>query len=509
MVWHRSPIVFNTLQEYNRLALEPIHRPGDNPLPFILIIIVTWNKKKDVLNLLEALSKVDYPPDRFETLLVDNASTDGTVETVRPRHPHVHILQHRENPGGSGGFNAGMRWALTNRPQADYFWLLDNDVLVAPESLRTLVHVLESHPDAAVCGSKILDQQNPENLIEVGAFIDYRRGDIRQNCGDPRQGQGFDSIEEVDYVAACSLLVRTSAVRTVGLLQEDFFIYWDDMEWGARFKACGYRVLASHDSVVFHPSWAGRAADKTVVWRTYYRARNGLCFFNHYCHGLKRRLLLGRMILRFHFLGVSTCLRSETALSEAFSLAVDDFFRGRFGKKNLALPESDLRRFLQTRQSRCVFVFLPQEKLIERAEPLFEQLLDQKSIARICLIAPEGKTFGRRPFLRPIDILTFRQPDSNNIDTIDTMRILSSVWRNREKRSLLITPPVTPRFFSLTGLPIARIDFEKGKTVAIEQFSLRLLLQAPFRALHDVFRALLTTPGRIRPVPGAGCSDPS
>lgn len=491
------------------MASRTLYQQSEKPAPFISIIIVTWNKKEDVVNLLEALSKLDYPADRLETVLVDNASTDGTVERVRLTYPDVHILKHEENLGGSGGFNAGMRWVLSNRPSADYLWLLDNDVLVPPESLDMLVRVLESHPDAAVCGSKILDQQNPEDLIEIGAYIDYRRGDILQNRGTPQQQRGTNSIEEVDYVAACSLLVRTSAVKNVGLWHEDFFIYWDDMEWGVRFKTFGYKVLATHDSVVFHPSWAGRTSDKSVIWRNYYRARNGLCFFNHYCNGLKRRLILGRMILRFHLIGANNCLRSETAVSEAFSEAIDDFFRGRYGRKGIALPESDLARFIKVRKPEDIFVFLPQETMIESAEPLFAQLLVQGNVFRLHLIVPEAPWKDRPSFLHRSHLLTFRPTASGSVATIDKMRLLSSIRRMSRARPLLITPAVTPRFLALTNLPIAKVNYEKGETITIQRLNVPLLLHSSFKTLWDVCRALLTPPARIWRMPETTDLDPS
>ncbi|WP_028320427.1 glycosyltransferase family 2 protein [Desulfatiglans anilini] len=491
------------------MATRGLHQENEKPAPFISIIIVTWNKKKDVLNLLEALSKLDYPVDRLETVLVDNASTDGTTEQVHLKYPAVHILKHPENLGGSGGFNAGMRWILANRPNSDYLWLLDNDVLVPPESLDMLVRALESRPDAAVCGSKILDQQNPEELIEVGAYIDYRRGDIRQNRGTTHQQPGTDGIEEVDYVAACSLLVRASVLKSVGLWHEDFFIYWDDMEWGVRFKTFGYRVLATHHSIVYHPSWAGRTSDKSVVWRNYYRARNGLCFFNHYSSGLKRRLILGRMILRFHLIGANNCLRSETAVSDAFSEAIDDFFRGRYGKKSLSLPESNLERFIKIRRPEDIFVFLPRETMVQMAEPILAQLLLYEGAFRLHLIVSNTEWKDRPSLFHRNNLLTFKPNASGGITMIDKMRLLLSIRSKMNRNPLLITPPLTPRFLAMTGLPIAKVDFEKGETITIQQLNVPLLLRSSCKTVWDVFRALLAPPKRIWRISEAIDPDPS
>jgi GT2 family glycosyltransferase len=100
------------------------------PAPSILMIIVTWNRKDYVLDLLNSLRNLDYPSSSIETVVVDNASQDGTVEAIREQFPQVHLICNPENIGGTGGFNTGLKWAF-EQPEGkyQYLWLLDNDVL--------------------------------------------------------------------------------------------------------------------------------------------------------------------------------------------------------------------------------------------------------------------------------------------------------------------------------------------------------------------------------------------
>lgn len=482
----------------------PSGRPPETATPHVCVVVVTWNKRDDVLSLLAGLSRLDYPAARLDIVVVDNASTDGTAPAVRDGFCHVTLIENRENLGGAGGFNRGMRWVLSNRPQADYMWLLDNDVLVPPDALRGLVEVLEAHPDAAVCGSKILDLEYPHTLVEVGAFIDFRRGDIRRNLSRPNPKAGAWSVEDVDYVAACSLLVRTVSVQEVGLWHEELFIYWDDMEWGARFKACGHRVLANHASVVYHPSWAGRAADLSAIWRNYYRCRNSLCFFNHYSHGPSRRALLARMVLRFHLLGIHTGLRSESTLAQAFNRAVQDFFSGHYGKREMAFPDSDAFRRLNAPSPQAIWVFAPSASHLHRIRSILELLSSGPHGCAPSLIAPRQALESHGDLPPFAQVLTFETGVSEVLPFKERLRVFS--FLRRKKPRLLVTPAPVPRFLALTGAPILRVDWRSGLPIALESMDWRALMKAPILALLHVFRALATPPGRFWTPPREGVS---
>ncbi|OQW94160.1 MAG: hypothetical protein BWK79_07335, partial [Beggiatoa sp. IS2] len=115
--------------------------------PKILIIIVTWNKKNYVLDLLASLAMQDYPIESIDVLVIDNASTDGTSEAITSQFPQVKLLCNKENLGGTGGFNTGLQWAFAQPlDYYEYLWLLDNDVLVHQQALSALVALLESKP---------------------------------------------------------------------------------------------------------------------------------------------------------------------------------------------------------------------------------------------------------------------------------------------------------------------------------------------------------------------------
>ena len=166
--------------------------------PMVEAIIVTWNKRDYVIRLLKQLKDIDYPARRLGITVVDNYSTDGTIQEIEAFYPSINLIKNRENLGGSGGFNAGMRWVLENRSACEYMWLLDNDVLVDKGALRELVAVMNSNPRAGICGSKIINVENPGEIIEVGAFINYNVGEIRRNISDRIELQNPQAVFEVD-----------------------------------------------------------------------------------------------------------------------------------------------------------------------------------------------------------------------------------------------------------------------------------------------------------------------
>ena len=109
--------------------------------PKVAIVIVTWNKKKYVLDLLNSLGNLNY--DNHDIIVVDNASTDDTCQVIREQYTYVDLIENKENLGGTGGFNTGMRYVLEKRGYK-YTWLLDNDAVVENDTLIELVRVMEN-----------------------------------------------------------------------------------------------------------------------------------------------------------------------------------------------------------------------------------------------------------------------------------------------------------------------------------------------------------------------------
>jgi GT2 family glycosyltransferase len=184
------------------------------------IVILNWNKREDLLRCLAAVKAQTVTPKRV--LVVDNGSTDGSVEAVRSAWPDTELLVHEHNLGGTAGFNSGLRKLLED-DSLQYIHLLDNDAFLEPDALSALVRHLEANPETGLAGSKLLVQGSKNRLQEFGAQIDWERFSIAPAGAGCEDGPEFQSDRIVDYVPACSCMVRTQALRDVELMDEGCF----------------------------------------------------------------------------------------------------------------------------------------------------------------------------------------------------------------------------------------------------------------------------------------------
>lgn len=286
----------------------------------VAIVIVTWNKKAFVLELLASLQHLNYPS--YDVVVVDNCSTDQTCNAVAEQFPNTILIRNSENTGGAGGFNTGLQFAEDN--EYAYSWLLDNDVIVDSNALTYLVNTLESTPDASICGSQILI--NDSDIVqECGGNIDWNKSNVILNMHGQNRFTGLPLIE-VDYCAACSMLVRMSDVNAYGKIDPEMFIFWDDIEWSTRIKSHGKQILCNPKSIVWHHF---NGYKPSTAWRVYYRIRNKLFFFDKYS---KSKNTLPRLLNIYEELSVLYKYMKVADFSYAVESAICDFKGGLRGK---------------------------------------------------------------------------------------------------------------------------------------------------------------------------------
>jgi len=254
--------------------------------PRVAIIILNWNKKNDLLTLLSILKDINYR--MFDIFVVDNGSTDGSVEAVKKEYPHVVLIEHDENLGGTEGFNTGLKYACREN-RYKYAWLLDNDALVKEDTLCRLVEVMEADETIGLAGSRITDKNDRNFVVEMGGMLRRDIIGVRPLIQYPEKGSS-DLVLDVDYVATCSALVRISALDKVGLMDERFFIFWDDIDWGISFKEHGFRVVSVYKSVVYHDSFLEK--DRGDYTNFYYGIRNPLLLYAKHFGFSKMMLIL-------------------------------------------------------------------------------------------------------------------------------------------------------------------------------------------------------------------------
>jgi hypothetical protein len=302
--------------------------------PKVAIVIVTWNKKSYVLELLTSLRSIDY--DNHDIIVVDNASTDDTVRAIREQFPHVNLIVNSENLGGTGGFNTGLRHVL-KKGGYKYTWLLDNDAVVERDTLIELVKVMEGDDRVGITGSIIMEP-DMDMIVELGAYVSWSIGTWKPNYRNNRLS-AIEEIEttEVDYVAACSSLVRNEALYKIGVMDERYFIHWDDIDLSLRAKQAGYKVMASPKSKAYHG-----LEDKPInPLISYYDIRNGLLTITKHQNGVKRFIYILNMLRGTGKGVVYSLLSGLHTTSKLLIYGPLDFIRGKFYKSSLSVKTDD------------------------------------------------------------------------------------------------------------------------------------------------------------------------
>ena len=243
------------------------------------VVICNYNKKNFVLDCIQSVleSKVH----NFDIYMVDNASTDGSVEAVSATYgEQVTILKNEENLGGSGGFNTGLR--VVRDKGYSYFMLLDDDAQVDENAIHVLYTYMENNPDVGMAGCRVYHRQMPDYIQQCGLMIDFERCTARTLYADQLEDGTLPNVISCDTVATCAVMVRGDVIRNtdVGIMPEDNFIYWDDMEWGHRMSLAGYKVVTLGNAAALHQM--GANTKKPTTFLNYYMWRNRTNFFMRY-----------------------------------------------------------------------------------------------------------------------------------------------------------------------------------------------------------------------------------
>jgi GT2 family glycosyltransferase len=211
----------------------------------VSVIIVNWNGKQHLATCLDSLAAQSYQ--EFETILVDNGSSDGSVDFIRTHYPWVKLVISPDNSGFARGNNLGFAQA-----GGEYLVTLNNDTQVDPDWLQRLVEVAEDNNQAGMVGSRICAFEEPDLIDSLGVRIcadGMSRGAFRK--------QAFSSLElpevfEILLPSACAALYRKSMLEQIGWFDEDFFAYCEDTDLGLRGRLAGWQALLARDAVVLH-----------------------------------------------------------------------------------------------------------------------------------------------------------------------------------------------------------------------------------------------------------------
>ena len=263
---------------------------ADKTAPDFSVVLVCWNNKDYLEPCLRSLYDGGFRSS-FDVIVVDNGSTDGSLEMLRSKFPQVNIIQNHHNVGLGKASNQGIQ-ATSGR----YVLLLNNDTIVNGPSLDAMAEFLDTHPEAAAVGGKML---NPDGSFQAA---DARFPSLRDEfLIATRLGSLFwpnypdhkspSNIKSVDWVGSACLLLRRVALDRVGLLDEEYFIYGDEADLQYRLKKNGWLVYYLPQATTIH--YGGRSMDRWRRRKMVYRGK--MLFFR------KNRGILQTGMLRLMF----------------------------------------------------------------------------------------------------------------------------------------------------------------------------------------------------------------
>jgi GT2 family glycosyltransferase len=212
------------------------------------IVIVNWNGRRYLEPLFESLARQTLSRESFEVILVDNASADDSVAFVQQRYPWVQVIPHSRNDGFAGGNNIGIRHS-----RGRYVVLLNNDTEPDPSWLSILIEVAEKTQAGAVV-PKLLYKHRPGIINNAGSELKPNSyfspvSEIGENESDKGQ---YDTEREITAFCGASVLLRRTMLESIGLFDETFFMYWEDVDLSWRGQWAGWKYLYTPRTVVLH-----------------------------------------------------------------------------------------------------------------------------------------------------------------------------------------------------------------------------------------------------------------
>ena len=265
------------------------------------VIIVSWNVRDLLRRCLVSLSSVspEAPNLQTEIIVVDNGSTDGSVELVRDEFPQVILIANPDNIGFPAGNNQGIRTA-----QGRYLLLLNPDTEVIGDALNTLVRYVDTHPDVGLVGPQLLHSdgqvQSSRRRFPTRATLFFESTWLKPLAPSSVLRRYYvldqpdDAVLDVDWVTGAAMFARREVIAQVGGMDEGFFMYSEELDWCRRIKAAGWRVVYYPAAQIVHH--VGKSSEQAVPARHINFHRSKIRYARKY-HGRTTATLLRLFLL--------------------------------------------------------------------------------------------------------------------------------------------------------------------------------------------------------------------
>lgn len=243
----------------------------------ILVVILNYKSMQDTLACVESIEKSDY--NSFDILVIDNKSPNDSFAFLRKHLPHIRLLETEKNLGYAGGNNVGLRIALEEG--YDAVLVLNNDTVVDPHCLSAFVKTSKEFPNA-VLGARLYQYQEPELLQHFGGIWDKSRGKFRCVPQDGKDSkQEWNEVKKLDFLTGAALFIPSPILRKVGLFEESFFLYYEEIDWCTQVNKMGFSCLYCPGAKIWHKESASFENPRPP--QMYFLTRNRLLYLQRNC----------------------------------------------------------------------------------------------------------------------------------------------------------------------------------------------------------------------------------
>jgi len=217
-------------------------------MPKVAIIVLIYNGLKYLPACFGSLKKIDYPKEDLEIIAVDNNSQERTVDYLKKNFPEITLIESKRNLGYTGGNNLGLRYAL--KKNFDYFFILNHDTEVKANFLKELVSLAEKDKKIGILQPKVLLWPETDKIQTSGNKIHYLGFCYSGDCY--QKDYLFGEPKEIAYASGSAMLVRREVLEKIGLFDEDYFMYHEDVDLGWLTHLAGYKIMVVPRAVVYH-----------------------------------------------------------------------------------------------------------------------------------------------------------------------------------------------------------------------------------------------------------------
>lgn len=245
-----------------------------NHYPLVSLITVNYNQIEVTCELFDSLRELDYP--NLEIILVDNGSKEDKTSVIATKYPEVKIIVSEENLGFAGGNNLAVDVA-----KGEYLFFINNDTEIPLNTIPTLLKAFDTIPNLGMVSPKLLywpDQKGVDEVIQyVGATPVSNFTARNEIIGEmePDKNQ-YTELKETPYAHGAAMMIPRTVIDEVGPMSEDFFLYYEELDWCERIRKGGYKIYVEPNAYVYHKE--SISVGKMSTLKTYYLTRNRIFF---------------------------------------------------------------------------------------------------------------------------------------------------------------------------------------------------------------------------------------